>query len=130
MKIKYSKDQAINYFNKNLEKFKSAYSDSDFFKKIRNFSLKAGRHTVYNAFKLYYALKSEDVPLKEKIIVIAALGYFISPFDLVPDIVVTLGLVDDAAILGWAINRIHKHITPEIENRAIEQVNKILKTPT
>ena len=47
-----------------------------------------------------------------------------------PDIVVTLGLVDDAAILGWAINRIHKHITPEIENRAIEQVNKILKSPT
>lgn len=38
--------------------------------------------------------------------VIGAIIYFVSPLDLVPDFIVGLGILDDAAVIGFAIKRI------------------------
>lgn len=35
--------------------------------------------------------------------ILAALVYFVSPIDLVPDFILGLGLVDDATVLAWTI---------------------------
>lgn len=42
--------------------------------------------------------------------VIAGLIYFVSPIDIVPDWIVGLGLVDDAAIIGLIINQLDKEL--------------------
>jgi len=42
--------------------------------------------------------------------IIAGLIYFVSPIDIVPDWIVGLGLVDDAAVLGLIINRLDKEL--------------------
>lgn len=38
--------------------------------------------------------------------VFGAIIYFVSPLDLVPDFIVGLGILDDAAVIGFAIKRI------------------------
>ncbi|MDR7002346.1 YkvA family protein [Neobacillus niacini] len=38
--------------------------------------------------------------------VIGAILYFVSPIDMIPDFIVGLGIVDDAAVIGYAIKKI------------------------
>ncbi|TDO08689.1 MULTISPECIES: YkvA family protein [Halomonas] len=41
---------------------------------------------------------------------LAALAYLISPLDLIPDMLVLLGLVDDVVIVGWLLTRVDRHL--------------------
>ncbi|NLI91560.1 MAG: DUF1232 domain-containing protein [Peptococcaceae bacterium] len=43
--------------------------------------------------------------------IIGGLIYFVSPVDVIPDFIVGLGLVDDAAVLGLIINQLDKELT-------------------
>ena len=38
------------------------------------------------------------------LLAVAALIYVVSPLDLVPDFLIVLGLLDDVAIVGWAMS--------------------------
>ncbi|MBY0120958.1 YkvA family protein [Bacillus sp. S/N-304-OC-R1] len=53
----------------------------------------------------------KDVSKKSIVFIIASILYFISPIDLVPDFLIGIGIVDDAAVLGYAI----KQISGELE---------------
>jgi uncharacterized membrane protein YkvA (DUF1232 family) len=49
-----------------------------------------------------YALGAyRDVPVKNLVLIVAAILYFINPLDLVPDLIPVTGLADDFAILLW-----------------------------
>ena len=37
------------------------------------------------------------------LMIVAALVYFVSPIDLIPDFILGLGLIDDATVLAWTI---------------------------
>ena len=41
---------------------------------------------------------------------VAALIYVVSPLDLVPDFLIGLGLLDDVAIVGWAMSRLKTEV--------------------
>ena len=43
---------------------------------------------------------------------LAALGYFVLPVDVIPDFVLGLGFTDDIAVLTAAITAVSAHITP------------------
>lgn len=43
--------------------------------------------------------------------IIGGMIYFVSPLDVIPDWLVGLGLVDDAAVLGLVINQMDKELT-------------------
>jgi uncharacterized membrane protein YkvA (DUF1232 family) len=47
-----------------------------------------------------------DVPWKTIVLIVAALVYFLSPFDLIPDFIPVIGYVDDAAVLVWVAKSI------------------------
>ena len=44
-----------------------------------------------------------DIPWASLVSIIAAVVYFVMPADLIPDILFSLGLVDDAALIGWIL---------------------------
>ncbi|RZL46607.1 MAG: DUF1232 domain-containing protein [Pedobacter sp.] len=50
------------------------------------------------------------IPKSSVIAIVAALLYFISPLDVIPDFIVGLGFVDDAFILGWVYKRVIKEL--------------------
>ena len=65
---------------------------------------KAGIKVVYLALLLYYMLIDEAVDLKSKITIVAALGYFIFPLDIIPDLLPVIGFTDDLSVLMFALS--------------------------
>jgi uncharacterized membrane protein YkvA (DUF1232 family) len=63
-------------------------------------------------------------PARPRLILIAALAYFVSPFDLVPDIILGLGFLDDASVLAAAFAAVRGAIKDEhreAARRALEE---------
>ena len=60
----------------------------------------------------YYCAFDRDTPVQVKAALIAALAYFVLPFDAVPDMLPFLGFADDAAILATALRMVANHLTP------------------
>jgi len=51
----------------------------------------------------YYAALDRDTPFAVRATLVAALAYFVMPFDVIPDFVAGLGFTDDAAVLLAAL---------------------------
>ena len=67
---------------------------------------------------LYYVLINENTSLKDKAVIIGALGYFILPLDLVPDFIPVAGFADDIAALTACLHTVKANITLEIKKKA------------
>jgi uncharacterized membrane protein YkvA (DUF1232 family) len=61
----------------------------------------------------YYAMLDPRTPAKPRLILIGALAYFVTPFDIVPDILLGLGFVDDISILMAALAAVRSSIRDE-----------------
>jgi uncharacterized membrane protein YkvA (DUF1232 family) len=74
---------------------------------------------------LYYATRHPGVGLAPKIIATVALGYALSPLDLIPDFIPILGLLDDLlivpALIGLAIKLVPKEIMTSCRQKAKEE---------
>lgn len=86
-----------------LKNFEKNYSDEGLTQKLLKFAIIAGKHVVYRCLLLKYALFSNNTPAVYKGLIYGALGYFISPLDLVPDVIPGLGFVDDLAAITLVI---------------------------
>lgn len=95
--------------------------------KIKQFAKKAGSKVTYYVFLLYNVMNSRETPLKTRLSIAAALGYFIFPADMLPDLVPLLGFTDDLAVLLFALRQVSAHVTPEIKSRSREQCNRLFK---
>lgn len=82
-----------------IKEYEKQYSEERFWSKVTTVAKKAGIKVIYMALLLYYALDSTSLSVKDRALIIGALGYFILPLDLVSDLMPTIGFLDDAAIL-------------------------------
>lgn len=106
------------------DKYVKEFSESGLTNFIKKYAKKGGREFLIMLFKLWYSLPNAS---KTSIaIILAALGYAISPVDAIPDILPIVGLTDDAGILAATITAIAADITPEAEKKAEEKVDDIL----
>jgi uncharacterized membrane protein YkvA (DUF1232 family) len=64
-----------------------------------------------DALSAWYCAIDPTTPPRVKAILLAALGYFILPFDVIPDMIPLLGFGDDAAVLAAAIAAVAGAIT-------------------
>lgn len=104
-----------------LTKYEKEYTPDSLWDKIGKVAKKAGIKVVYYALLLYYALQSENVTLGEKTRIIGALGYFILPIDLIPDVLIPLGYVDDTAVM-LALIKTLACIDEEVKAQAQEKL--------
>jgi len=98
------------------------YSEEKFWTKLKKFGKKAGSSVVYAVLLLYYTLQKPNVPKKAKATIIGALGYFILPFDLIPDFALGLGFTDDLGALGIALIQVAIYIDEDIKRKAREKL--------
>ena len=107
-----------------LQKYKDKFTQQGFFDKIQRVAKRAGAKLVYVALLLYYLLQSDKVSLKDKAIIIGALGYLISPLDIVPDAIPIAGLTDDLTVLLYALNKVWTSIDDDIKKQAQDKLSK------
>ena len=65
--------------------YSDKFSSKGFVEKISRVAKRAGAKLVYVALVLFYTLQSKEVSVKDKAIIVGALGYLISPLDVIPD---------------------------------------------
>ena len=100
------------------------YSKRDFAEKISRIAKRAGAKLVYAALILYYTLQSDKVSKKDKAVIIGALGYMISPLDVLPDAIPIVGLSDDLAVLIYVLKKVWTEVDPEIQEKAKKRLSK------
>lgn len=115
-------EQDQEKLEKQMEAASKHFSDDKFWGKLKKFAKKAGASVVYAVLLLYYTLQKPEVPMKTKSIIIGALGYFILPLDLIPDVFVGLGYTDDLGALGIALFQVAMYIDEDIKNQAKEKL--------
>ena len=101
-----------------LSSYEKHFSFNGLMTKIKDTAKKAGLKAIYMALLLYYALESPTISTLDKAIIYGALGYFISPIDIVPDILPLIGLSDDIAVLAWAFSRVKHNVTDMTREKA------------
>ncbi|MFJ8246010.1 YkvA family protein [Peribacillus asahii] len=101
-----------------MQRSEKHYSDDKFWDKLKKFGKKAGSSVVYAVLLLYYTLQKPEVPKKAKAVIIGALGYFILPVDLLPDMMLGIGFTDDLGALGVALFQVAMYIDDEIKDKA------------
>lgn len=112
-----------------IEKYGRYYSDSKLWKKVERIAKKVGATVIRPVFILYYLLHDKDVPVTHKAYIVGALGYFIMPFDLIPEAVLSVvGFTDDIAVMAFVLRLVKDSITPEIRTKADLKVAELLRT--
>jgi uncharacterized membrane protein YkvA (DUF1232 family) len=105
--------------------YSDQYSEKSLFEKIKKVAKNAGIKVIYYVLIAYYLLQKKDLPKKEKAIIIGALGYFIMPFDLVPDFTAGVGYVDDLGALALALGKVALYIDDDIKKQAKDKLRDI-----
>src|SRR5215470_11030134 len=72
----------------------------------------AGLPFAEDLLAAYYCAFDHRTPLQVKATLVAALAYFVLPFDFVPDLLPVVGYGDDAAVLLAAIRMVAAHMLP------------------
>lgn len=97
--------------------YSNKFTSGEFLEKISKIAKRAGAKLVYVSLILYYTLQSDKVSIKDKAIIVGALGYLISPLDVVPDAIPIIGLGDDLAVLLYVLNKVG-NVSEEIKEKA------------
>ena len=69
----------------------------------------------FRLLSAYATGQYRDIPWASLVSIIASVLYFVMPVDLIPDFILGLGLIDDAALLGWILGSVKGDIDNFIE---------------
>lgn len=104
--------------------YSGKFTAKDFTEKIAKIAKRAGAKLVYAALILFYTLQSDKVSKTDKAIIIGALGYMISPLDVIPDAIPIAGLTDDLAVLIFVLRKVWGSVEPDVKTKAEERLKK------
>lgn len=102
------------------------YSDSSFRQKMKKYAVVVGRKLTEPALAMYYCMKDKDTPLKAKLIIFGALGYFILPADMICDLTPLIGFTDDLTVIITAYGLIRRYVKDSHRQKAREQAELFL----
>ncbi|NME71169.1 YkvA family protein [Flammeovirga aprica] len=114
----------VKYIGKESVKFSSKFTEKGFWEKLGKYSQKAGMKLTFYAITLFYTMIDEDTPSGSKLMIMGALGYFIFPLDLIPDIAPGIGFTDDLVALTGAFVNVAMHVKPEHKQNALKKMQQ------
>ena len=112
-----------NAENIQFNEYEQNYNEEDFRDKIKKYSIKIGAKPIYVTLLLFYAIPESSII--DKAIIIGALGYLISPLDIIPDWIPVLGFMDDIGILMYALSRVNASINDKVKEKAKNKFKSI-----
>lgn len=93
--------------------------------KIKTYAKKVGRVAARPVLLLYYVMKSEETPMKDKLTIFGSIAYIVLPIDLIKaKRLPVIGWIDEVVSLAVAVQRMQKYITPEMERKADETLDR------
>lgn len=78
----------------------------------------------------YYCALDPETPASVRATLLAALAYFVVPFDIVPDFIVGFGFSDDITILVTAITMVRGHIGEQHRTAARIALDRLVAEKT
>ena len=108
-----------------VEYYAEKFSEEDFWSKVKSKIKSAGLQLIYKAMQLYYATENPNCPTKVKAGIYAALGYFIAPFDFLPDLMPFAGYTDDLSAILLATMMAQAYIDDEVKEKARQKLGTI-----
>ena len=106
-------------------KYAKNYSEEGFWEKTKSVLKSAGLLTLYKALQLYYVLKESSCPAHIKAAILAALGYFILPIDVVPDFIPGVGFGDDLVAITAALLMAQAYVDEEVKRKARDKLDDL-----
>jgi len=116
-------ERALKLFEKLKKRAESLLKDSAAAMKIVNEATeKAKRESkridaikedfanLIQMLKAYFSGNYKKIPKTTIVSAVAALLYFINPFDVIPDFIVGFGMIDDAAVLAFCLRSIKQDL--------------------
>ena len=65
---------------------------------------------LFRLLRAYAKREYVEVPWQSLLLIAATILYFLIPTDLIPDWIIGLGFIDDAALIGWTMNTVKTDI--------------------
>lgn len=99
--------------------------------KMKEWAVKVGRISTRPALLLYYVMVSKETPKSDKFLILSALSYLVLPIDLISaKRLPIIGWLDEAVSLTIAYQKVSKYITPAIERKVDDILDKWFPTYT
>ena len=105
------------------------YSKEGFWEKLSGGAIRAGQDVVKTALELYYAAIDSRTPAYIQTMIFGALGYFILPLDVIPDVMPVVGFTDDLGILSATAAMVATHIQESHVAEAARTLKKWWSSP-
>ena len=93
--------------------------------RVGDYARKAGRVTTRPVLVLFYVMKSNDTPWKDKMLILSTLSYLVLPIDILDARrIPIIGWIDEIASLSVTYQKVRDNITPEIEAKTDALLDK------
>lgn len=98
---------------------KSIINYQQLWERIKEYAFKVERVAARPVLLLFYVMRSDETPWKDKLTIFGALAYLVFPVDLLDaKCLPIIGWLDEITSLAVAIQWMSKYITPEMETKA------------
>lgn len=92
---------------------------------IKTYAKKVGRVSARPVLLLYFVMTNEETPRSVKLLIGSAIAYLVLPINVISMKKHPLvGWVDEAASIAVVYQKVKKHISPEIERKTDELLDK------
>lgn len=93
--------------------------------KVQEYAMKVGRISARPVLLLYFIMISKDTPKSDKLLILSTISYLVFPVDLISaKRLPIIGWIDEVFSLSVAYQKVCKNITPEIERKTDELLDK------
>ena len=93
--------------------------------KVQEYAMKVGRISARPVLLLYFIMISKDTPKSDKLLILSTISYLVFPIDLISaKRLPIIGWMDEVFPLSVAYKKVCKNITPEIERKTDELLDK------